>query len=1110
MVTPVVTTTPTTMTPPDTMDAMEVVDATTPPKAPATSTAATSTAATSTPTTTTTSSASATKKKAFSCLFCARLFNRSDSLKRHWTTCAVRRRQALETPQVVPKTRGRKPQACDRCCRLKRACTFTDPCETCVRSKRTCTYTRVPVGGGPGVEGAGSVPTIDVVAMPGTVFPVTNPLVTTTTTDMDDSTSPASSSGTIHTVRTTSVSNASTAASTNTGASAASIVGENVIPTATTIATAAATTTTMDASPLPLFSANEIDWILDSVDMDGVNMGSVGMSNLNNNVNVNASMNGANANNLDLNMNLGLATAHDPDLMNVLGVGMAPNMAETTTMAMVPMAGTTAMTTAATPMMPTATAAAAMMPQDYMPFEYVSANSYQMQPHQQQQQQQQPHQHQQQQQQQHPNLHNPHQHIQNHYQQQYQQFYQQNQQQHFQQSSALMQRLIRRPTEVDLSALCEFSFLERITRTTGLVDSFHCGSQDQRRTIAQAGHDKILGLGRSSGWSASDFATVRRPTGWSPLGIGQVLDADENTRLLAKTHDIVSQIREASLRMQQTRVPPKKRKGKNVAGPDKELWSPAMEALCYEFFRPANIHTCLALFWSFWYPNSPTVHGPSFEPATAPAMLLASMVLVGACLAPDERGNGGRRGLRAVPNLWFDAVEEMVFQEDQELDDDNDDEAGDGDSSDDNNDGTRRTTKEKESCQDCDHEDCEDAAANNELAWQNSTHTARRRAQVARLQAAFLVCLYQTWEGAPRGRRRARQTRYTAVIALARAIGLSSATLQSVRTDSRAAFDWDEYILRESLIRTVSYIFDLDSAYALFYRHPPRMVLPELQTDLASPESCYRAATADACFAELVAWRRDNAAITGLGAGDASSDKSSTNSSPVTIAAAVQTLCHGTMTREVEQAFSRLSVLNMFTIVSALYAMTFRVETSLLYTSGPGGEAALIQTGLRHWIRLWPSPYRDQELYEMHAEQPGGSHNSTGWPRAVGFIRHAPEYCLVAFFILARIRSGANDDGLPPVGSSSVATTMMTPNNPHASNTATPSTATPTIPAISNTVSNAVRSSGVKNVNCAATDMALLNALVTEFRCRKSSSYCSRMLRQFCPPDMPERNGVAI
>ncbi|ERT01023.1 uncharacterized protein SPSK_06943 [Sporothrix schenckii 1099-18] len=1062
--------------------------------APTTAATSTSTSTSTVPIDTQSRKDNEAKHKGFACLFCGRLFNRSDSLKRHWTTCAVRRRQALETPQVVPKTRGRKPQACDRCCRLKRACTFTDPCETCVRSKRPCVYTRaVPTA---------SSTSSTAIAAAAAAAAVRNPaFIDTIVVGADaadavavgpmSTTSPASSG---------SASTGSASASTGTRSTTAAAATGSTSTTGFAGDADSGTQQPIDAS-LPLFASNEFDWILDGVDMDGVNISNVNINNINNINNVNnvnniPGLNNINSlNNLNMDMDMGLR-APSGDLMGDFAAGMNP--ADAAVPPSIPM-----MSMPATTAMPTASAATIMPPQQpgYTQYTYLQpgANYHHMQQQQQQQQQQ----------------------------------HEQHEQQSFQQPSALMLRLIRRPTEIDLSALCEFSFLERITRTSGLLDSFRCGSQEQRRTVAQLSQEKVIvGMGRVSASglghrSASGLAW----SSWSPLALAAAPnddDDDDHMHLLAKTHDIVSQIREVTLARQslakanRTKNNTSAGNGARSRGKAKadDGWSPAMEALCYDFFRPANIHKCLALFWSFWYPNQPAIHGPSFTPAAAPAMLLAAMVLVGACLVPDDSpsnssnhnhlsqllGSRGRPDQTAVPGLWFDAVEEMVFREDHDdieetYDNDHDDNASHHFGAGDN--GAEPNSHECED-NDCDHEDCTNTTTNMVLAWENSTHTVQRSAQLARLQAGFLVCLYQTWNGTPRAKRRARQDRYSSVIGLARDIGCSSATLRPVRTDSREAFDWPEYILRESLIRTVSYIFDLDAAYALFYRHPPRMVLPELQVDLASPESCFRAETADACFAELAAWRAANAAIAGSEKGNA----------PITIASAVQTLCHGAISREIEQAFATLSVLNMFTIVSALYAMTFRVETSLLYTAGPSGEAALIQTGLRNWIRLWPSAYRDQELYEMHATAATMAAASTsldtasGWPLAVGFIRHAPEYCLVAFVILARIRGGANDDG----GANGTTSGNGNGNGRHT--TATAATLAPDPPVvapISNTVSNAVRSSGVPNVNSAGSDMALLNALVTEFRCRKASSYCSRMLRQFCPPDMgPERSGIAM
>ena len=90
-----------------------------------------------------------------------------------------------------------------------------------------------------------------------------------------------------------------------------------------------------------------------------------------------------------------------------------------------------------------------------------------------------------------------------------------------------------------------------------------------------------------------------------------------------------------------------------------------------------------------------------------------------------------------------------------------------------------------------------------------------------------------------------------------------------------------------------------------------------------------------------------------------------------------------------------LSVLNMFTMISALYILTFSLEMSLPYTIR-AAETMSIQTGLQHWKELWPSTTRDTELIEMTHQNSSAIHS---WKR-VGFIRHAPEYWLLTHLIL--------------------------------------------------------------------------------------------------------------
>lgn len=77
--------------------------------------------------------------------------------------------------------------------------------------------------------------------------------------------------------------------------------------------------------------------------------------------------------------------------------------------------------------------------------------------------------------------------------------------------------------------------------------------------------------------------------------------------------------------------------------------------------------------------------------------------------------------------------------------------------------------------------------------------------------------------------------------------------------------------------------------------------------------------------------------------------------------------------------------------------MSFNLQTSLIYNE----EITRIQAGLDKWSELWPSPSRDQELVNMHTFVDHGE-------PAVGFMRYAPEYWLLARLIVQRIRSAGN------------------------------------------------------------------------------------------------------
>ncbi|KAG9189975.1 hypothetical protein G6011_06843 [Alternaria panax] len=491
----------------------------------------------------------------------------------------------------------------------------------------------------------------------------------------------------------------------------------------------------------------------------------------------------------------------------------------------------------------------------------------------------------------------------------------------------LMASLYQRPTKLNITMLIQFPFLDKFTKATGFVGSFGCSTKQQRLCIIS---DPVK-ANPSRKPTAKEEMRSDAAMHWVEIARNILVQSNGNTAnpvaLLAVTRKIVDQIRDTAIK-QPSR------------GPTDMTWSPSMEALCYKFFNPTNLHKCLALFWSCWYPNWPTIHAPSFNMREKSPALIAVMALVGACLSPKEQDH-------ASAQIWFDLVEEVVFSDDA-----------------------------------FDDEDISNA-------WRDSTTNHRQSAHLQVLQAVYCVCLYQTWEGSKRSRRRALRQRFNNLVHLARDIGIDQASLKRIDTSHPCGFNWEEYIIRESLIRICSYISNIDASYALFFRHLPRMAPSELVIEMSSPESCFQASSSEECFAELKAWR----------------ERMGVNATNLTILGAVNALCNNKIIAmpTTRRAFAHLSVLNMFTFIHALYLQVYSIETSA--TNGLDvARTTPVANALRNWQQSWPSQTRDAELVDLLRKE---SDLSTMWQR-IGFMRYAPEYWLIAYSSLKKIYTRNN------------------------------------------------------------------------------------------------------
>lgn len=150
-------------------------------------------------------------------------------------------------------------------------------------------------------------------------------------------------------------------------------------------------------------------------------------------------------------------------------------------------------------------------------------------------------------------------------------------------------------------------------------------------------------------------------------------------------------------------------------------WSDITSGMSMQFFSSQSLRKFLDLYWIIYHPHWPCIHRPSFDPQSAPAKLLAGMALIGASLSPHLPDRQNAR-------LWFNTVEEWVFS-DPDL----------------------------------------SAATRQSSAGTSTSHTSdndEHYAKLRNLQAAYVVCIYQTWEGDMDSKFRIRRNRFTAMVSV--------------------------------------------------------------------------------------------------------------------------------------------------------------------------------------------------------------------------------------------------------------------------------------------------------------------------------------------------------
>ncbi|GAD92349.1 hypothetical protein PVAR5_0940 [Paecilomyces variotii No. 5] len=470
-------------------------------------------------------------------------------------------------------------------------------------------------------------------------------------------------------------------------------------------------------------------------------------------------------------------------------------------------------------------------------------------------------------------------------------------------------------------------FLEHFTRSTGIVESFECAETSELITRYTVNYSREAEYGERYHHSLSTSAVSSfEACDQEVASASSFYSLASSIIPISGPHslDPLSETSHRAIARLRDIISTKHHGGQRP-------WSLATEELCLQLFLPARLRLFIDMFWCQWYPNSPIIHKPTFNVETAPEELLYPMVVLGACTSRDVDH-------RKVAGFWFDIVEELVFTSPL-LD-----------------------------------FDCDGSSP-----W--SCNRPGSRKQLQALQGAYCVCLYQNWDGSDKAKRRIRNQRFTVLVTAARDIGFESATHNAVDLDVPGSFDWERWVVTEEMVRTMSYIFLIDSAFMIFNNLPPRFVISELGLGLTSPESCFQAECHSSCLQAL-------------------QHESRQQNIKFSVASAVDVLCHSEFGTRLITDFSGMSVLNMFCIVSALHIVLFNLRSSICSPS----LIQSVKNGFLNWDKVWMA----NAVYEQFAEQ----HDLPQEPswKKLGFIRHCREYCFLGLVMCEKLRSGIREE----------------------------------------------------------------------------------------------------
>ncbi|KAK6824424.1 hypothetical protein RU639_005165 [Aspergillus parasiticus] len=296
------------------------------------------------------------------------------------------------------------------------------------------------------------------------------------------------------------------------------------------------------------------------------------------------------------------------------------------------------------------------------------------------------------------------------------------------------------------------------------------------------------------------------------------------------------------------------------------------------FFSPPNITLFVSAFFEHSYKGIRFIHKASFNVHTISAQLLLAITLMGAtCVSPQDASSA---------EGYSDVAEYMIF------------------------DGPEF-----------------DKAL-------NIGNASLSRENMEILQAAMLISVIQWSKDDVSIKRRIRTQRFPALVCAARALRLTQVTNDAV--SDTESLDLDRYFYRESLVRSMAWLYLMDSHLVVYYRNPPQFKNAEACFGLPQYEELYD--TMEPSASVNVSQNATNGGLT------------------LTLKSVIQHLMDKDGGRFEELLSQPCTLFGLFLVIASLHCVLFDFQALDIGVdlSGPFGS---LDVALDRWKQMWDLTY---------------------------------------------------------------------------------------------------------------------------------------------------------